>query len=87
MLKYLIYIYFIDKFYGKIIKFDDNFMVNGFDEKMFKFKSSQGNAVESNPIWEEYSTSKQTPTATAGPEHVWRIFDAYRKSDSQVKKI
>ncbi|KAF7988483.1 hypothetical protein HCN44_001056 [Aphidius gifuensis] len=62
-------------------------MVNGFDEKMFKFKSSQGNAVESNPIWEEYSTSKQTPTATAGPEHVWRIFDAYRKSDSQEASV
>ncbi|XP_011314045.1 SCY1-like protein 2 isoform X2 [Fopius arisanus] len=54
---------------------------------MFKFKSSQPNVVESNPIWEEFVASKQAPSATAGPEHVWRIFDAYRKSDGQEASV
>ncbi|KAK0090246.1 hypothetical protein PV325_001941 [Microctonus aethiopoides] len=54
---------------------------------MFKFKSSQPTVVESNPIWEEFVARKQPPTATAGPEHVWRIFDAYRKSDGQEVSV
>ncbi|XP_015127259.1 SCY1-like protein 2 isoform X1 [Diachasma alloeum] len=54
---------------------------------MFRFKSSQPNAVGSNPIWEEFVASKQAPSATAGPEHVWRIFDAYRKSDGQEASV
>lgn len=71
---------------GKIL-LDYQFTVNGFVGNMFKFKSSQPNVVESNPIWEEFVAAKQVPTATAGPEHVWRIFDAYRKSDGQVGSI
>ncbi|CAG5080868.1 Similar to Scyl2: SCY1-like protein 2 (Mus musculus) [Cotesia congregata] len=54
---------------------------------MFKFKNTQPNIVESNPIWEEFAARKQTPAATAGPEHVWRIFDAYKKSDGQDASV
>lgn len=53
---------------------------------MFIFKNtSTPNAIESNPIWSEFEVRSYTPAATAGPEHAWRIFDAYRKSDQQVR--
>ena len=54
---------------------------------IFNRTGSTTNVVESNPIWAEYEVRSQQPTATAGPEHAWRIFDAYRKSDKQVSTI
>ncbi|XP_024936571.1 SCY1-like protein 2 isoform X2 [Cephus cinctus] len=51
-----------------------------------KFKSSSApNALESNPIWHQFEVGKQS--ATAGPEHVWRILDAYRKCDGKEVSI
>ncbi|XP_046472921.1 SCY1-like protein 2 [Neodiprion pinetum] len=51
-----------------------------------KFKSSSApNALESNPIWHYFEVGKQS--ATAGPEQVWRILDAYRKSDGKEVSI
>lgn len=50
-----------------------------------KFKSS-GVAqcpLETNPIAQQYEIGKQV--ASAGPELVWRIHDAYRKSDGAVR--
>ncbi|XP_048505533.1 SCY1-like protein 2 isoform X2 [Athalia rosae] len=51
-----------------------------------KFKSSSApNVLESNPIWHHFEVGQQS--ATAGPEHVWRILDAYRKSDGKEVSI
>ncbi|XP_043286270.1 SCY1-like protein 2 isoform X2 [Venturia canescens] len=55
---------------------------------MFIFKNtSTPNVIESNPIWSEFEVRSHTPAATAGPEHAWRIFDAYRKSDQQEVSV
>lgn len=49
-----------------------------------KFKSSGGSQtpVESNPIGHFFEIGKQT--ASAGPELIWKIHDAYRKTDGKV---
>lgn len=49
-----------------------------------KFKSSSGaqSPLETNPIGQFFEIGKQV--ASAGPELVWRIHDAYRKSDGKV---
>lgn len=54
-----------------------------------KFKStnvaastSMQNVAEGNPITQYFEIGK--PVACAGPELVWRIHDAYRKSDNRV---
>lgn len=49
-----------------------------------KFKSGGGtqSPLETNPIGQFFEIGKQT--ASAGPELVWRIHDAYRKSDGKV---
>lgn len=49
-----------------------------------KFKSSGGaqSPLETNPIGQFFEIGKQV--ANAGPELVWRIHDAYRKSDGKV---
>lgn len=49
-----------------------------------KFKSSAGaqSPLETNPIGQFFEIGKQI--ANAGPELVWRIHDAYRKSDGKV---
>lgn len=51
-----------------------------------KFKSSSGaqSPLETNPIGQFFEIGKQV--ASAGPELVWRIHDAYRKSDGKVSK-
>ncbi|XP_063910269.1 SCY1-like protein 2 isoform X3 [Zophobas morio] len=48
-----------------------------------KFKSGGGaqSPLETNPIGQFFEIGKQT--ASAGPELVWRIHDAYRKSDGK----
>ncbi|XP_023247109.1 SCY1-like protein 2 [Copidosoma floridanum] len=43
------------------------------------------NALESNPIWNYFDVGKQV--ATAGPEHVWKVLDGYRKSDGKEVSI
>ncbi|XP_023289663.1 SCY1-like protein 2 [Orussus abietinus] len=53
---------------------------------MFKFKSSNTpNVLGSNPIWHHFEIGNQT--ATAGPEHVWKILGAYRNSDGKEVSI
>lgn len=50
-----------------------------------KFKSSSGtpqSPLENNPIGQYFEIGRQV--ASAGPELVWRIHDAYRKSDGKV---
>lgn len=49
-----------------------------------KFKSGGGGQtpLETNPICQFFEIGKQT--ASAGPELVWKIHDAYRKSDGKV---
>lgn len=51
-----------------------------------KFKSGGGAAqspLETNPIGQFFIIGKQV--ASAGPELVWKIHDAYRKSDRKVR--
>lgn len=51
-----------------------------------KFKSGPivpQNPIDSNPITQHFEIGKQT--ASAGPELVWRIFEAYKKSDGKVR--
>jgi len=48
----------------------------------FKHGGTQQNALDNNPIVQYFEIGKQT--ASAGPELVWRIHDAYRKSDGKV---
>lgn len=50
-----------------------------------KFKSGSSAAqspLDTNPIGQFFEIGKQT--ASAGPELVWKIHDAYRKSDGKV---
>lgn len=49
-----------------------------------KFKSGGGgqSPLETNPIGQFFEIGKQT--ASAGPELLWKIHDAYRKSDGKV---
>lgn len=49
-----------------------------------KFKSGSGNQnlLGTNPLNQFFEIGRQT--ASAGPELVWRIHDAYRKSDGKV---
>lgn len=54
----------------------------------FKHVSSaaaQQNILENNPISQFFEVGKQT--SSAGPELVWKIHDAYRKSDGKVSEI
>jgi SCY1-like protein 2 len=48
----------------------------------FKHGGTPQNALDDNPIVQYFEIGKQT--ASAGPELVWRIHDAYRKSDGKV---
>lgn len=52
-----------------------------------KFKSGGGGQtpLETNPICQFFEIGKQT--ASAGPELVWKIHDAYRKSDGKVSLV
>lgn len=50
-----------------------------------KFKSGPTipqNPIDSNPITQYFEIGKQT--ASAGPELIWKIHDAYKKSDGRV---
>ena len=50
-----------------------------------KLRSGGGGAqtpVESNPFGQYFEIGKQV--ANAGPELMWKIHDAYRKSDGKV---
>lgn len=52
-----------------------------------KFKSGNQapqNPIEANPITQYFEISKSV--ACAGPELVWKIYDAYRKSDGKVSQ-
>jgi hypothetical protein len=49
----------------------------------FKHGATGQNVLENNPIVQYFEIGKQT--ASAGPELVWRIHDAYRKSDGKVR--
>ncbi|KAL0280108.1 UNVERIFIED_CONTAM: hypothetical protein PYX00_001498 [Menopon gallinae] len=44
--------------------------------------SAPQNVLDNNPIIQFFEIGKQT--ASAGPELVWKIHDAYRKSDGKV---
>lgn len=52
-----------------------------------KFKSGGSvhaqSPLDNNPICQFFEIGKQT--ASAGPELVWKIHDAYRKSDGKVR--
>lgn len=51
-----------------------------------KFKSGNPNPqnpIDSNPISQYFEISK-SDRACAGPELIWKIFEAYRKSDGKV---
>lgn len=53
-----------------------------------KFKSGPvvpQNPVDSNPINQHFEIGKQV--ASAGPEMVWHIFDAFKKSDGRVSLV
>ena len=53
-----------------------------------KFKSGNQapqNPVDANPITQYFEIGK--PVACAGPELIWKIHDAYRKSDGKVSNI
>lgn len=41
------------------------------------------NPSDSNPISQYFEIGKVV--ASAGPEHIWKIHDAYRKSDGKVR--
>lgn len=50
-----------------------------------KFKSGSTapqNPIDTNPIIQYFEIGKQV--ACAGPEMVWKIHDAYRKTDGKV---
>lgn len=52
-----------------------------------KFKSGNQtpqNPIEANPITQYFEIGKSV--ACAGPELVWKIYDAYRKSDGKVNE-
>ena len=53
---------------------------------MFKSATNQTNInpIDSNPITQFFEIGKLT--ACAGPELVWKIHDAFRKSDGKVKE-
>uniref|UniRef100_A0A1B0CH41 Uncharacterized protein n=1 Tax=Lutzomyia longipalpis TaxID=7200 RepID=A0A1B0CH41_LUTLO len=49
-----------------------------------KFKSGTAapqNPIDSNPISQYFEIGRQT--AAAGPELVWKIYEAYKKSDGK----
>lgn len=53
-----------------------------------KFKTGTAtpqNIIDTNPIIQFFEIGKQT--ASAGPELVWKIYDAYKKSDGKVSRI
>lgn len=53
-----------------------------------KFKSGNQapqNPVDANPITQYFDIGK--PVACAGPELIWKIHDAYRKSDGKVSNL
>lgn len=53
-----------------------------------KFKSGPivpQNPIDNNPITQHFEIGKQT--ASAGPELVWRIFEACKKSDGKVSSF
>ncbi|KAG8278355.1 hypothetical protein J6590_021248 [Homalodisca vitripennis] len=43
------------------------------------------NVLDHNPITQYFEIGKVV--ASAGPEHVWKIHDAYRKSDGKVTQV
>lgn len=50
-----------------------------------KFKSgttSSQNPIDTNPISQYFEIGKQT--ASTGPELIWKIHDAYKKTDGRV---
>jgi SCY1-like protein 2 len=51
----------------------------------FKHGATGQSPLDTNPIVQYFEIGKQT--ATAGPELVWRIHDAYRKSDGKVSTL
>ncbi|XP_069702652.1 SCY1-like protein 2 [Periplaneta americana] len=51
----------------------------------FKHGTTGQNALDNNPIVQFFEIGKQT--ASAGPELVWRIHDAYRKSDGKEVSV
>lgn len=51
----------------------------------FKSASTAQCPLDSNPIGQFFEIGKQT--ASAGPELVWKIHDAYRKSDGKVSGL
>ncbi|EEB16557.1 hypothetical protein Phum_PHUM426920 [Pediculus humanus corporis] len=44
--------------------------------------SAQQNILDNNPISQFFEVGKQT--SSAGPELIWKIHDAYRKSDGKL---
>lgn len=48
----------------------------------FKSGSVPQSPLDNNPVCQYFEIGKQT--ASAGPELVWKIHDAYRKSDGKV---
>lgn len=53
-----------------------------------KFKSGTAtpqNPIDSNPIIQYFEIGKQS--SCAGPELIWKIHDAYKKSDGRVSVL
>ncbi|GFT90967.1 uncharacterized protein NPIL_370881 [Nephila pilipes] len=50
-----------------------------------KLKTNPQTPQESNPITQYFEIGKQV--ASAGPELVWKIHEAIRKSDKRVEKV
>ncbi|GIY79352.1 uncharacterized protein CEXT_391911 [Caerostris extrusa] len=50
-----------------------------------KLKTNPQTAQESNPITQYFDIGKQV--ASAGPELVWKIHEAVRKSDKRVRTL
>lgn len=64
----------------------DQANVNQAGNMFAKFKSGNQppqNPIDANPITQLFEIGKAV--ACAGPELVWKIHDAYRKSDGKVR--
>lgn len=57
-------------------------MFSNFKSRVGVGGSAPHNILDHNPIVQFFDIGKQT--ASAGPEQIWRIHDAYRKSDGKV---
>ena len=50
-----------------------------------KFKQGPPSPIEQNPISQQFEIGRLV--GSAGPEFLWKIYDAKRKSDNKVRSI